>query len=123
MGLYECPEGCHETAGSAPFCANDDGDANSKHTRGDRGGPCRAKDPDAPLEYRCDTDLVCIMAVGTPKEQFKGEGTYYDERCDNKCILPGEGAKGEKPQFWCREDADCSLAGVCAPNGKCDCAL
>ena len=61
------------------------------------------------------------MAVGTPKEQFKGEGTYCDERCDNKCILPGEGAKGGKPKFRCREDADCSLAGVCAPNGKCEC--
>jgi len=25
MGLFECPDGCHETAGTAPYCANDNG--------------------------------------------------------------------------------------------------
>ena len=30
-------------------------------------------------------------------------------------------AAGGGTQFLCREDADCSLTGVCAPNGKCEC--
>eukprot|EP00986_Skeletonema_menzelii_P015953 scaffold13140_cov164-Skeletonema_menzelii.AAC.1 len=78
MGLYECPDGCHETAGNAPYCANDSGGGTVRKTNGYKGGPCRVRNPDAPPEYRCDDGGVCIMAVGTPKSQFKGEGVYYD---------------------------------------------
>ncbi|KAL7539341.1 hypothetical protein ACHAXR_009225 [Thalassiosira sp. AJA248-18] len=121
MGLYECPEGCHETAGNAPYCANDEGDQKSTATFGDKGRACRVRNPDAPLEYRCDAGSVCIMAVGTPKEQFKGDGEYHDDTCDNRCVDARNtsliGSVGGK----CTSDMDCSLAGVCLPNGKCEC--
>jgi len=122
MGLYECPEGCHETAGNAPFCANSEGTKGSK-TNGDKGGACRVRDPSAPPEYRCDYGSVCILAVGTPWEQFKGAGQYYDDTCDNKC---GDGRKGELTPWVvhggrCTTELDCSLSGVCTPEGKCEC--
>ena len=136
-----CPEGCHETAGRAPFCAD-----------GRSAGPCRVRDPAAGPEYRCDTGAVCIRAVGEPAEQFKGRGRYEDATCDGQC---GDGRKGEyvhwtlptrssssrmthallvrvfasSPRLtpWivqggrCTSDKDCSLAGVCTSEGKCDC--
>ncbi len=117
MGLYECPEGCHETGGAPPYCAKDGKGV------GGGSGPCRARDPDAPPEYRCDDGNVCVMAVGSPKEQFKGEGNYYDDSCDNKC---GDGRSGET-ESWnaigrkCNSDWDCSLAGICNSDGVCEC--
>ena len=121
MGVYECPEGCHETAGNPPYCANDKMGKNTALTIGNRGGPCRVRDPDAPPEYRCD-DGACIIAVGD-KEQFKGEGVYMDETCNNKC---GDGRKGQLTPWIvqggkCTSDIDCSLSGVCTPEGKCQC--
>ena len=122
MGLYECPDGCHETAGTTPYCANDSGGGSNK-TNGHKGGPCRVRNPDAPPEYRCDDGGVCIMAVGTPKSHFKGEGVYYDDSCDGQC---GDGRAGEL-NTWivngrrCNSDWDCSLAGICTPQGLCQC--
>ncbi|KAL9179538.1 hypothetical protein ACHAXT_008828 [Thalassiosira profunda] len=116
-GVFECPDGCHETAGSAPFCANDLPQKRSTKTFGARNRPCRVRNPDAPPEYRCDGDEhngVCIMAVGSPKEQFKGEGVFHDATCDNKC------ANRQAPSNKCLTDLDCSLAGVCL-DGKCHC--
>mmetsp|Transcript_5596 Transcript_5596/g.12126 ORF Transcript_5596/g.12126 Transcript_5596/m.12126 type:complete len:637 (+) Transcript_5596:94-2004(+) len=123
MGLYVCPEGCHETAGNTPYCANDKSGSKSKHTMGDKGGACRVRNPDAPPEYRCDYGGVCIMAVGSPKDQFKGVGQYYDDTCDGKC---GDGRKGELTAWIaekrpCTTDLECSLSGVCTPEGKCEC--
>lgn len=121
MGLFECPDGCHETAGTAPYCANDNG--GGAKTNGHKGGPCRVRNPEAPPEYRCDDGGVCIMAVGTPKSQFKGEGVYYDDTCDGQC---GNGREGEL-NTWiangrrCNSDWDCSLAGNCTPEGQCQC--
>ncbi|KAL7430471.1 hypothetical protein ACHAXM_002205 [Skeletonema potamos] len=121
MGLFECPDGCHETAGTAPYCANDNG--GGIKTNGHTGGPCRVRNPDAPPEYRCDDGGVCIMAVGTPKSQFKGEGVYYDDSCDGQC---GNGREGVL-NTWisngrrCNSDWDCSLAGTCTPEGQCQC--
>ncbi len=125
MGLYECPDGCHETAGNAPYCANDSGGGAGevRKTNGYKGGPCRVRDPDAPPEYRCDDGGVCIMAVGTPKSQFKGKGVYYDDTCDGKC---GNGREGDLNSWIangkrCNSDWDCSLAGTCTPQGQCSC--
>lgn len=123
IGLYECPEGCHETAGNAPFCSNDGGPAKGKLTMGDKGGPCRVKNPNAAAEYRCDYGAACIMAVGTPLEQFKGKGKYFDDTCDNQC---GDGRKGELTAWFmegsrCANDMDCSLSGVCQEDGTCKC--
>ena len=121
MAIYECPEGCHETAGNPPYCANDESKGSA--TIGDKGGPCRVRDPDAPPEYRCDLGSVCVLAVGTPKEQFKVEGKYYDDTCDNEC---GNGRLGELTPWVveggiCASDYDCSLSGVCTAEGKCQC--
>ena len=128
MGLYECPDGCHETAGNAPYCANDGTGGSSNNalpkTNGRKGGPCRVRNPDAPPEYRCDDGGVCIMAVGTPKSQFKGEGVYYDDSCDGQC---GDGMDGDLTTWIangrkCTSDWDCSLAGICTPaDGTCEC--
>jgi len=131
MGLYECPDGCHETAGNAPYCANDGGGGGGgkqggggvRKTNGHKGGPCRVRNPDAPPEYRCDDGGVCIMAVGTPKSQFKGKGVYYDDSCDGQC---GNGREGELNSWIangkrCNSDYDCSLAGICTPQGQCQC--
>lgn len=125
MGLYECPDGCHETAGNAPYCANDGGASAPEggKTTGSKGGPCRVRNPDAPPEYRCDDGGVCIMAVGTPKSQFKGKGVYYDDSCDNQC---GNGREGQLNSWIangkrCNNDWDCSLAGTCSPEGICQC--
>lgn len=124
LGIYECPDGCYETAGNAPYCANDNGGEKGK-TMGSKGGPCRVRNPDAPPEFRCDDAGVCIMAVGTgvTNSQFKGEGVYYDDSCDNQC---GNGREGEL-SFWvangrrCNSDWDCSLAGTCTSQGQCQC--
>ncbi|KAL7549375.1 hypothetical protein ACHAWF_012651 [Thalassiosira exigua] len=128
VGVYECPEGCHETAGQAPFCANDRGPKRGEGgpaTVGMGGQACRVRDPDAPPEYRCDGDAnhgVCIMAVGSPKEQFKGEGQYYDETCDGKCGDGRDaGRNGSAAAPSCASDWDCSLAGTCEPDGTCRC--
>mmetsp|Transcript_13762 Transcript_13762/g.22567 ORF Transcript_13762/g.22567 Transcript_13762/m.22567 type:complete len:273 (-) Transcript_13762:120-938(-) len=123
MGLYECPDGCHETAGNAPCCANDSGGGTVRKTNGYKGGPCRVRNPDAPPEYRCDDGGVCIMAVGTPKSQFKGEGVYYDDTCDGQC---GNGREGDLNSWIangkrCNSDWDCSLAGICTPQGQYQC--
>ncbi|KAL7537229.1 hypothetical protein ACHAXR_007679 [Thalassiosira sp. AJA248-18] len=111
LAIYECPEGCH-ASDSAPFCENDG--TNKKATIGDRGGPCRVRDPNAPPKYRCDYGSVCIMGVGAPKYQyqFKGEGMYYNHTCDNKC---GDGRSGELTPWIveggiCASDMDCSLS-------------
>ena len=117
MGLYECPSGCHKTGGDPPYCSNDGTGV------GGGSGPCRVRDPNAPPEYRCDDGGVCILAVGTPKEQFKGVGVYYDDKCDNKC---GDGRLGntaswEAKGMKCQSDWDCSLAGVCNVQGVCEC--
>jgi len=61
--------------------------------------------------------------VGMPKEQFKGAGKYYDDTCDDQC---GDGRKGELTPWIvhggrCTSDIECSLAGVCTPEGKCQC--
>ncbi|KAK1737259.1 hypothetical protein QTG54_012126 [Skeletonema marinoi] len=126
MGLYECPDGCHETAGNTPYCANSSGGGKGggvRKTNGYKGGPCRVRNPDAPPEYRCDDGGVCIMAVGTPKSQFKGKGVYYDDSCDGQC---GNGREGDL-NAWitngkrCNSDWDCSLAGICTPQGQCQC--
>ncbi|KAL7455459.1 hypothetical protein ACHAWC_007028 [Mediolabrus comicus] len=92
-------------------------------TTGSKGGPCRVRNPDAPPEYRCDDGGVCIMAVGTPKSQFKGKGVYYDDSCDNQC---GDGREGQRNSWIangkrCNNDWDCSLAGTCSPEGICQC--
>lgn len=79
--------------------------------------------PTAPAEYRCDYGGVCIHAVGTPREQFKGKGKFLEPDCDNKC---GDGRKGDLTGWvhigkMCVSDMDCSLSGVCNDDGKCDC--
>ena len=117
MSYYECPEGCHETAGNPPFCAE-----NTKNFAGG-GKPCRARNPNAEPEYRCDDVGVCVLAVGSPKAQFKGKGEYFDDTCDGMCGDKSNVAsfvnRGEKAA--CTSDLDCSLAGVCLPNGTCEC--
>jgi len=128
VGVFECPEGCYETAGNVPFCANSQSSKGANAfsgTIGNRGGPCRVRDPDAPPEYRCDGGTVCVMAVGTPKEQFKGEGQYYDDTCDNQCDNDKQKAnnnmENEGGGGGCTTDMDCSLSGICTPEGKCKC--
>jgi len=135
--LFECPLGCHETTGSPPFCANDEGKHVSTEPKehcsfglcnfekGSR--PCRVqRSPDAPPEYRCDAGSVCILAVGTPIQQFKGNGEYYDDTCNNTCV-DGRISSGRisgllrSSEWKCETDLDCSLSGVCARNGKCRC--
>ena len=114
MSHFECPTGCHETAGNPPFCAEDTKllGANSK--------PCRAKNPNAKPEYRCDDIGVCVLAVGSPKEQFKGTGVYHDDSCDGMCgnrhTLGAEHTKDG--MIRCTSDLDCSLAGICLPETK-----
>lgn len=124
MGMFECPTGCHDTGGPPPFCAKGDGDL-----RGKGGGPCRFINPDKNvMEYRCDGD-ACIMAYGTPKQQFKGEGKYIDETCDGECgdgrilgiIREGDAGVGGGGSYKCASDLDCSLSGVCGSDGTCRC--
>lgn len=84
------------------------------------------RDPDAPPEYRCDDGTVCILAVGTPKEQFKGKGQYYDDTCDDQCGVNQEQIRNIEDEGGggggiCTDDIDCSLSGVCTPEGKCEC--
>jgi hypothetical protein len=115
MSYFECPHGCHETGGNPPYCA--------QHTVNLSGGskPCRARDPKAAPEYRCDDVGVCILAVGSPKEQFKGKGVYYDDSCDGMCGERNDTAsfvKSGQNSVGCTSDLDCSLAGICLPETK-----
>ena len=123
LGIYECPEGCHETSGQPPYCANSYG-KNSKSTIGDKGQACRVRNPSAPPEYRCDAGSTCILAVSTLGKEGEdaAAGEYYDDTCDNKCL---DGRKGELTEWVvstgkCTNDWDCSLAGTCI-EGKCEC--
>ena len=110
MSYFECPDGCHETSGNPPYCAQD------TKLLGKKSKPCRARNPNAKPEYRCDDIGVCILAVGSPKEQFKGSGVYYDDSCDERC---GDRSKYEKyERVRCTSDLDCSLAGICLPETK-----
>lgn len=113
MSYFECPDECHETGGNPPYCAQD--------TANLSGGskPCRARNPNAAPEYRCDDVGVCILAVGSPKGQFKGKGVYFDDSCDGMCGQRNSTAsfvKNGQKSVGCTSDLDCSLAGVCLPE-------
>ena len=49
MGLYECPEKCHETGGNPPYCVLNTNSVNVEGTGGAK--PCRVRDPEAKPEY------------------------------------------------------------------------
>jgi hypothetical protein len=113
MSYFECPDGCHETGGNPPYCAQD--------TANFSGGskPCRARNPNAAPEYRCDDVGVCVLAVGSPKGQFKGKGVYFDDSCDGMCGQRNSTAsfvKNGLKSVGCTSDLDCSLAGICLPE-------
>ena len=125
MGIYECPMGCHETGGNAPYCANSESVKSSstspRHTLGEKGGACRVRNPDAPPEYRCDDGSICIMTVKLPagekQQQNEDVGQYYDDTCDNQCF----DGRRQQMEHKCNSDMDCSLSGVCTSEGKCQC--
>jgi hypothetical protein len=122
MGLYECPEKCHETGGNPPYCVLSTDSVNVEGTGGAK--PCRVRDPEAKPEYRCDDVGVCILGVGTPKVQFKGVGAYFDDTCDGMCGTAGAiGQNGDTAtkEKVCNSGFNCSLAGVCTSQGTCQC--
>ena len=49
MGLYECPEKCHETGGNPSYCVLNTDSVNVEGTGGAK--PCRVRDPEAKPEY------------------------------------------------------------------------
>ena len=123
--LYKCPEGCHDIQ-KPPYCVNDKPQQYTTLTIGSKDRPCRVQHPIPMPEYRCDLGSVCIMAPsygldGTDGQQFKGQGEYYDETCNNKCRNGLSDINNNNDFFQCTRDIDCSLAGVCLPNGTCQC--
>jgi hypothetical protein len=116
MANFACPNGCRTTGGKTPYCAQDTMDPTNGGSK-----PCRVRNPHAEPEYRCDDVGVCILAVGSPKEQFKGKGVYYDDTCDGMCGHRNSNVgvgNGDGVNFKCTSDLDCSLAGICLPETK-----
>lgn len=104
---FVCPEDiCREAWDKPPFCWTKKGT-----------NPCRVPRDEWERPYRCDVDGgergVCVMVM-----EDEGEiGRYKDSSCDNAC---GTIAQLNKKEYSCKDDWDCSLAGVCV-NGKCNC--